>query len=105
MANQAASLVGYLKLLSFCSSLQLCPVLLFTSPLSLLVQVAAAKRQLVKAHKQHQQEMAQLEERVRNAVAAKDDSIAALRQQLQVSQQQVQTLESVLQQQQAELCA
>ena len=78
---------------------------IFVIPLSLLVQVAAAKRQLVKAHKQHQQEMAQLEERVRNAVAAKDDSIAALRQQLEVSQQQVQTLEGVLQQQQAELCA
>ena len=69
------------------------------------VQVAAAKRQLVKAHKQHQQEMAQLEERVRSAVAVKDDSLAALRQQLEASQQQVQALEAVLQQQQAELCA
>ena len=68
------------------------------------MQVATAKRQLVKAHKQHQQEMAQLEERVRSAVAAKDDSIAALRQQLEASQRQVQALEGVLQQQQAELC-
>ena len=83
-----------------------CPVVqLLSIPLSMLVQVAAAKRQLVKAHKQHQQEMAQLEERVRSAVAAKDDSITALRQQLEASQQQVQALEAVLQQQQAELCA
>ena len=86
--------------------LQLCPVVQLSNILlSMLVQVAAAKRQLVKAHKQHQQEMAQLEERVRSAVAAKDDSMAALKQQLEASQQQVQALESVLQQQQAELCA
>eukprot|EP00891_Asterochloris_glomerata_P000110 jgi/Astpho2/110/Aster-x0006 len=86
--------------------LQLCPVVqLLIMPLSLLVQVAAAQRQLVKAHKQHQQEMAQLEDRVRTAVAAKDDSIAALRQQLEASQQQVQALEGIMQQQQAELCA
>lgn len=93
-------------MLSSCSWLQLCPVVqLLIMPLSLLVQVAAAQRQLVKAHKQHQQEMAQLEDRVRTAVAAKDDSIAALRQQLEASQQQVQALEGIMQQQQAELCA
>ena len=73
--------------------------------MSMLAQVTAAKRQLINSHKQHQQEMAQLEERVRSAVAAKDDIIAALRQQLEASQQQVQALEAVLQQQQAELCA
>ena len=50
------------------------------------------------------QELKQVQLRVQTAVATKDDTIAALREQLDKSAQQLWSTEAVLQQQQDELC-
>ena len=50
------------------------------------------------------QELKQVQLRVQTAVATKDDTIAALRVQLDKTTQQLRSTEAVLQQQQLELC-
>ncbi len=50
------------------------------------------------------QELKQVQLRVQTAVAAKDETIAALREQLSQTLEQLKSTEAVLQQQQAELC-
>ena len=59
----------------------------------------------VEEQKQKQkQELKQLQLRVQTAVATKDDTIAALKGQLDKTTQQLRSTEAVLQQQQDELC-
>ena len=50
------------------------------------------------------QELKQVQLRVQTAVAAKDETIAALREQLSRTSERLNSTETVLQQQQAELC-
>ena len=50
------------------------------------------------------QELKQVQLRVQTTVATKDDTIAALRKQLDKTTQQLKSTEAVLQQQQNELC-
>jgi len=59
---------------------------------------------MVRLKATHTLEMRHLEARVRTAVLAKDDAIAALRDQLRAALEQLHSTEIVLAAQQAELC-
>lgn len=50
------------------------------------------------------QELKQIQLRVQTAVAAKDETIAVLREQLSSTLQQLKSTEAILEQQRAELC-
>ena len=60
--------------------------------------------QVTELQNKHSQELKQVQARVQTAVAAKDDTIAALKKQLSDLTQRLQSTEAVLHQQQAELC-
>lgn len=68
-------------------------------------QLQASDTMQVEELKQKQkQELKQVHLRVQTAVATKDDTVAALREQLDKTSQQLRSTEAVLQRQQEELC-
>lgn len=60
--------------------------------------------QVEELKQKQQHELKQVQLRVQTAVATKDDTVAALREQLDKTTQQLRFTEAVLQQQQDELC-
>ena len=60
--------------------------------------------QVSELRRRQELELKQVQMRVQTAVATKDETIAALREQLKFTTQQLKSTEAVLEQQQAELC-